>query len=343
MDKDDNKLSVKETEEKITDDMNADKNIPVENITEEKIASDVIMEEKTKNAKFSKGRKTKDNTLSPKHGFVPKLNLKEKTTKLTNLLKMSVNQDNETSKPNVPQNAFLRRISGIRTTILLGFAVPIFLMAVFGVVSYNRSSNAIIQNYENIASNALSAVRDYIFLGIDAVSSKSYELTDTKNIKNYYNNTDQLSAEESIAAFEKVQTELANAKSSHSFIYAMHIIGEQGDSISSVDELPADMYAGFLESEEGKTITTSLERYVWVGKHNYIDEKLNHKQVNYSTSIIRKMAENNGFIIIDVPKTELEHAVSNIKLGEGSIVGFVTSDGGETLANTEETAVFSTT
>jgi methyl-accepting chemotaxis protein len=72
-----------------------------------------------------------------------------------------------------------------------------------------------------------------------------------------------------------------------------------------------------------------------------LDEQLKNKQVNYSISIIRKMAENNGFIIIDIPKTEIDHAVSNIKLGEGSIVGFVTSDGYETLANTEETSVFS--
>jgi methyl-accepting chemotaxis protein len=53
------------------------------------------------------------------------------------------------------------------------------------------------------------------------------------------------------------------------------------------------------------------------------------------------MAENNGFIIIDIPKKEIEHAISNINLGDGSIVGFVTSDGVEALLNTEETSIFS--
>lgn len=269
-------------------------------------------------------------------------NVTLKLPKLADIIKKYKELKQEPTGGSLPRNAFLRRFTGIRTTLLLGFAVPVILMAVFGIVSFNQSSKAVITNYENIGSNALNAVRDYIFLGVDAVSSKSYELTDTKSIKSYYNGADKMSADEGAAAFERVKTDVANAKSSHSFIYAMHIIGEQGNSISSVGELPADIYQDFLGSEEGKTITAALDRYVWVGKHSYLDEKLNNTQINYSTSIIRKMSENNGFIIIDVPKTELAKAVSNINLGDGSIVGFVTADGMETLANTEETSVFST-
>ena len=121
----------------------------------------------------------------------------------------------------------------------------------------------------------------------------------------------------------------------------MHVIGQYGSSISSVSDLPEDVYSRFLESPEGQTISSSLDRYVWIGKHGYLDEQLNNKNINYSVSVIRKMAENNGFIIIDVPKKEIEHAISNMNLGEGSIVGFVTSDGVEALQNTGETSVFS--
>ncbi len=261
--------------------------------------------------------------------------------KLIGLGKGTEEQEYDTNEMSLPQKGFLRHFSGIRTKLLMGFALPVILMAIFGSISYQTTSQAIVQNYELIASDALNAVRDYIFLGVDAVSNKSYELTDNKIIKNYYNKADSLSAEESKAAFELVNNELMNAKASHSFIYAMHIIGSQGYGVSSVGELPEDIYNSFIESEEGKTITSALDRYVWVGNHSFLDEKLNNKQVNYSTSIIRKMSENNGFIIMDIPKVEISRAVSNIKLGEGSIVGFVTQDGYETLSNTEEVSVFS--
>jgi methyl-accepting chemotaxis protein len=264
-----------------------------------------------------------------------------KLPKLSGFTKKFTENEDEDNTVSLPQKGFLRHFSGIRTKLLMGFAIPVVLMAVFGTISYNQTSKAIIQNYELIASDALNAVRDYIFLGVDAVSKKSYELTDNKVLKNYYNNADTMNAAESSEAFEKVKNELMNAKASHSFIYSLHMIGEQGQGVSSVDELPADIYSGFIDSPEGKIISSALDRYVWVGNHSFLDNQLNNKQVNYSISIIRKMAENNGFIIIDIPKTEIDHAVSNIKLGEGSIIGFVTSDGYETLANTEETSVFS--
>lgn len=306
---------------------------------ENKLPEEVISkkEKKEKKVKVKTEKETKakaEKTTTRKMTF--------KLPKPADIIKRFQELKQEPIGVSLPNNSFLRRFTGIRTTLLLGFAVPVILMAVFGIVSFNQSSKAVITNYENIGSNALNAVRDYIFLGVDAVSSKSYELTDTKSIKSYYNGADEMSSDEDAAAFEKVKTEVDNAKSSHSFIYAMHIIGEQGTSISSVGDLPVDIYESFLNSEEGKTITAALDRYVWVGKHSYLDEKLNNTQINYSVSIIRKMSENNGYIIIDVPKTELSKAVSNIDLGEGSIVGFVTADGMETLANTEETSVFST-
>ncbi|MDF2907906.1 MAG: methyl-accepting chemotaxis sensory transducer [Herbinix sp.] len=310
--------------------------------TAESTTTESVATMSTEKGKKSSAKKTSKGLGKEK--LLGMLKWKGKNFKLpvmSSLMKKFEEQENETDEISLPQKGFLRHFSGIRTKLLMGFALPVVLMAVFGTISYNRTSQAIVENYELIASDALNAVRDYIFLGVDAVSNKSYELTDNIAMKDYYNNADTMSVQESTAALELVKNELMNAKASHSFIYSMHMIGEQGSGVSSVDELPADTYSGFIESQEGKTITSALERYVWVGNHSFLDEKLSNKQVNYSISIIRKMAENNGFIIIDVPKTEIARAVSNIKLGEGSIVGFVTNDGYETLANSEEASVFS--
>jgi methyl-accepting chemotaxis protein len=235
---------------------------------------------------------------------------------------------------------FTKRLSGIRVKLLLAFAVPIVMMAVFGVVSYKKASKAIIDNYEAIASDALNAVRDNISMGIDAVAAKSYELTNNK-IKNYYNKFDKMNTEECEAALQMATTELDNAKASHSFIYAIHILGQKGRSLSTVDKLPEDIYSSFLEAEEGRLISSSTARYLWIGKHSFLDEKLNNTQVNYSMSIIRKMSENNGFIIIDVAKKVLTDTMSGINLGEGSIVGLVTEDGMEALVDREEIDLFS--
>ncbi len=231
------------------------------------------------------------------------------------------------------RSGFISKLIGIRVKLLIGFAIPIILFAGFGIISYIKTAKAITQNYETIAADALQAVRDNILMGVDSVSAKTYDLANNSIIENYYNNIDEISAEESEAIFQSVKTELQSAKYTHEFIYAIHLLGEQGNSISSVGELPADAFDSFEASEEGKLITSSTERFLWIGSHSKLDEQLGNAQVNYITSVIRKMSENNGYIIIDIPKNRMVKSLSSINLGNGSIVGYVTGDGKEALVN----------
>ncbi len=234
-------------------------------------------------------------------------------------------------------SGLIRKVNGIRVKLIMGFAIPIILIAAFGVISYNKAAGAIAQNYEAIAADTLQAVKDNIFIGMYAVASKSYDLANNDNIKNYYNKMDKMSEEEIETAWKSVKGELSSAKSSHDYIYALHILGEQGNSISSVGELPADVFSGFEASEEGKMITSSGERYLYIGSHSYLDEQLDNKQVNYITSLIRKMSENNGYIVVDVAKSQIVSSLSSINLGKGSIVGFITGDGREALVSSNVT------
>lgn len=241
------------------------------------------------------------------------------------------------------QNHIGNKISGIRIKLLIAISIPVIFMAVFGFISYKKSSSSITTNYVNITSDTLNAVKEYIFMGIDEVEKKSYSLTDNDLVKNYYNDFTDLSSEDSSVAFNSLNSEINNVKSSHSFIYAVHTIGKDGNSDSSVNKLSTNIYENFLKSEEGTKISSSANRYMWIGKHSFLDEQLQNRQTNYAISIVRKMSENNGFIIIDVSKDQIKKALSQMNFGEGSIVGFVTGDGYETLVNTKKTKVFSNT
>lgn len=245
------------------------------------------------------------------------------------------------TKINYRWKNLIKKVSGIQSKLIISFAIPILLMAIFGVVSYNKSADSIISNYENIATDTLNATKDYILMGIDSTASRSYDLAGNDKFKFYYKNADDLNTEESKAALSEVKNEVSTAKSSHSFLYAVHAIGEEGSSISTVDTLPEDFHNSFEQSPEGQLITSATGRYIWVGNHSFLDDKLNNKQINYAISIIRKMSENNGYIIMDVATSEISKSITQVNLGEGSIVGFVTKDGYEVLANTEETSVFS--
>ncbi|MDD4112038.1 MAG: methyl-accepting chemotaxis protein [Herbinix sp.] len=233
-----------------------------------------------------------------------------------------------------------RRI-GIRTRIILGFAIPIILMALFGILSYQKSSRGFIENYENSSTDTLNAIRDYINLGMSFVSEKSAELINSGSVDDYYNAKGELSISEKTKRYTAVKEDMILAKSASSFISEVHVIGEGGKGYSSVTNAPADIYEAFLSSNEGKRINETNVRHLWVGKHTVLDESLTNKQLPYAISVIRKMANNKGFVILDISSDFIMKSLESIDLGTGSIIGFISNDNTETIVGSEAENVFS--
>ena len=104
---------------------------------------------------------------------------------------------------------------------------------------------------------------------------------------------------------------------------------------------PQDIYEIFLNSEECKRINEMNARHLWVGKHTALDNSLNNKQSPYAISIIRKMTNNKGYVILDISSEFIKKILESIDLGTGSIKGFISNDGIETVVGSETEKVFS--
>ncbi len=224
----------------------------------------------------------------------------------------------------------------IRTKIMVAFAVPILFLAVFGFVAYQKASSAIIENYENSTITTLNATKDYITMELNSVLDESYNLISYESVRDYYK-SGSLKEKDS---YMKMANELSAAKTSNSVNYNIHVFGDNGDSYSTAGKLPKDFYQNFNKSEEGKMIQSSSQRFIWLGKHPFLDDALRNTQTAYSATIIRKLTENNGYIVIDVLTSKIVRPISQLNLGKDSIVGFITSDGQEALYGTTATNVF---
>lgn len=230
---------------------------------------------------------------------------------------------------------------GIRTKIILGFVIPIILLAVFGIISYKKSSGGFIENYEKSSTDTLNAVRDYISLGMSTVFDKSSELINSNSLDEYYNAKGELSISEKTKRYNAVKEDMILAKSVNSFISEVHVVSEGGKGYSSVTNAPQDIYEIFLNSEECKRINEMNARHLWVGKHTALDNSLNNKQSPYAISIIRKMTNNKGYVILDISSEFIKKILESIDLGTGSIKGFISNDGIETVVGSETEKVFS--
>lgn len=239
--------------------------------------------------------------------------------------------------PNIKINVWNRL--KIRTKILVAIAIPILLMGIFGYVSYQKTSSAIIENYQKSTIETLNATKDYIMMQMNSVLDESYNLISYDSVKSYYKkNAD--SSQKSNDNYLKMANEISAAKTSNAMNYNIHLFAETGQAYSTAGKLPKDMYEKFSKSEEGQLVAKATQRFVWVGNHPFLDETLRNTQTAYSASIMRRLSENNGYIIIDIQTSQIMRPISQLKIGTDSIVGFVTQDGKEALHGTSEKNIF---
>ena len=156
-------------------------------------------------------------------------------------------------------------------------------------------------------------------MGMTFVSDKSSEIINSRSLDEYYNVKGELSLSEKNKRYNAVKEDMILAKSTSSIISEVHVVSEGGKGYSSVANAPQDIYEVFINSDEGKRINETNERFIWVGRHAALDNSLQNKQTPYSISIIRKMASNNGYVILDVSSEFIRSTLEGISLAKEAL------------------------
>ncbi len=228
----------------------------------------------------------------------------------------------------------------IRFKILFGLLVPIVLLAIYGTISYRKSEEAIITNYENNSLDTINAVSDYLNFGFTMIQEKSGELLLDSDIGEYYNRPEGAAETNYINARYSVESAVQLVKKTNSFIAGVHMIGKEAKTVSSEAATQESIYESFSKSTLLKVFEDKSVKYTWVGEHLDLDGMVSNDRVTYNSSyyacsLIRSMNARNGYVIIDVSKQKLMDMFTEYDLGEGSIIAFVTNDGREVIKGSE--------
>lgn len=256
------------------------------------------------------------------------------------MIEINSNEDNSQDTLETKSGKGLwRKFQKISIKLFAGFFVPILMLAVYGVIFYQQSEKAIIHNYEEGSADTLNAVSDFIDFGLKAVEQKSLELQLDTNVKKFFNkNTDTA---DRLKANNIIADDIIVIETTNPFISNVYMFGDNGEGIPNDAFDTENMYSSFLESDQGKEFDNKGVFYRWVGEHKEIDKNLNvNDSGSYAISLIRELSKGNGFVVIDISTQRILDMFSEYDMGEGSIIGFVSGDGKEILANTYEPKVF---
>lgn len=232
-------------------------------------------------------------------------------------------------------------IRGIRAKLLVAFAIPVLFIIALGIISYNKALYGIVNHYEDAVQETMVATGKYFVLGFKSIDATATQLSVD----------DKLQDPAEFGSYKGVHKSIIAKMAADKFISNIHVFSVKGVEISTkTGAMKEDIYTEFISSEEGKLFQEKTDT-IWVGTHTFIDTKFKTDRSKYGLSVMKKIKNSSGFsgdngevigfIIIDINLDAVQEVLNGFHWGEGSIAGFITSDGREINNLKDKGQVFS--
>ena len=227
----------------------------------------------------------------------------------------------------------VRRTLSIRVRILLCFMIPVALIVVLGVISYNKSATNLTEAYEVSAVQSISAVGDTLSFGMESISATASECLTYEQILDYakrvkYSKTD---AEYGNARAD-IKKYLTMKQAVNKYIGSITLVPSAGfDVISTNAILETDGFFAEL-SKDDRFNFKSLDG-AWIREHADIDTKLGNAQAPYLCSFYRKFPSARAALFVDINYDAVLETMNGLDYGEGSILALILPDGSEEYYN----------
>lgn len=224
----------------------------------------------------------------------------------------------------------LHLFSGIRFKITVAFIVPVVLMIGLGVISYNRSAEALTSNYESSSKSTLDTAASYMNLIIETIRTASYDISVSTIAREYYGQTYAKDAYKESTVFSTLRTEIESRKIANKYIRNIAFVANYGNAISTaLSYLDDSVYENVRKLDCAKR--TDKEDFIWLGNHPELDDYIGTSR--YAFGIMRKAYNMKfrqiGYVVVDVDYDEIANHIASINMGENAVLALITPDGRE--------------
>lgn len=220
---------------------------------------------------------------------------------------------------------------GIRNKIMVCFLVPLLFMVVIGVTAYRKAAEGMSEKYRESTAQTIHMATEYVDMSCSFIEAEGMKYAFDTDLNKYLSGflEDDLMTRASV--MNEIKTAIVTSVTSNKFISNIHIVSKQGVemlSTSITSSLAVDgIYADYKQSvADGKGILK------WVDDHELLDTAIKLKNDTYILAYQLQSKNSNACVVVDVDPERILEFIQGLDLGEGSIVGFVTKNGRELLA-----------
>lgn len=223
----------------------------------------------------------------------------------------------------------------IKHTLIGAFLIPVVLIILLGVLSYQKAKRSVAEECENSVKATVGAVSNYCDLLCNTVEVKMNELVTEDAVNSYYGRYAGQTDSTAMGTFREVQSAFTTAKGTCRYIYGYYIVSEKGGSFSSTSyALPQNAYSELVESGEVDAVTANGG--VWMGYHRYFDEALKLDEDAYGLSYVRKLVKGNGYVCMDISMDKISEMLFEAAQDEETYTFLLCPDGREIVMQAGE-------
>ena len=233
---------------------------------------------------------------------------------------------------NIDMKDYLKSGMSIKIKLIGAFVIPVFLIILLGVISYNTATSAITNSYTESSISTVKKTADYYTLMFSNIKSAASEFASSSDVKSYYSGSYSSDAINEENRYNSIFNNLNATVMSNSAIKTIHVISSYGKSIyttTSLMEVTGE-YDKVKASDEGKKI--DKDRNAWFTSRSYIDTRgVGEYALSYGRQLLGNSQRGVGYIFVDMSVDYLNQTLANVDLGKNSVIAIVAPDGGEIL------------
>lgn len=224
----------------------------------------------------------------------------------------------------------------LKMQILVGFVIPILIVIALGFTSYKQAADGLIETYENSNITSIEMASQLIDFGLQSIISNSSEISTDSNFLTYASRSSTLN---SLRAKNDMKSTILMKQLSNDFIHNIHLIPESPSAALSSTSIGSftgeDIYPDIRpEMENQCSSTTSQDK--WGSSHDKLDELFKLDPESYAGSFCLIGNYKRTMIIVDINAKKIKSVLSDIDLGEGSVIGYHTKEGKEIIVGSDD-------
>ena len=272
---------------------------------------------KVKTPKVKRAKKVKE--PKPKKERAPK---KERVSKKKQQDKKVPKEKRTKEKSEIP---FYR---GIAVKLIICFLVPVVGVFVLGMVSYQKSSSAIVNSYKESVQQTTDMMEQYISLVATSEKDEFKSYLTEQDLKKYFSGLMDHTEENSTR--RDYQSRLRSKLSIDDKLHSVYFLADSERSIdSSTGTLGTNLYTDYKNTTQGSEATATSTGWLVYGPDEESDDVIGMKTHNYSLRIVKKVNSQEAVMIINLSGEYVRSAMKALDPGEGGYVALVCKDGHE--------------